>query len=377
MTVPPLDLRAQARSLGTALQDAVAEVLADQQCILGPHVERFERAMAAYCGAEHAIGVASGTDALLLSLGALGVGPGTSVVTSAFTFFATGSTIARLGATVVFADVDPATLNLDPRSVEAAIVRAPGRVAGIVPVHLYGRLADVGALAAIAERHGCWLVEDAAQAIGARRGGRAAGTFGRAGCFSFYPTKNLGALGDAGMIVTGDGDLAARLRRDRHQGQIDRYHHESLGYCARLDAVQAAVLGAKLPHLDRWTARRRAIARAYGEALRDAGVAGAPNAPVVLPPDAGDDHVWHQYVVRVRRRDGLLAHLTAAGIGAMVYYPVPLHRQPPLARASATPVPLDETERAAGDVLALPIFPELSDEQQAAVVTAVRAFYSA
>jgi dTDP-4-amino-4,6-dideoxygalactose transaminase len=325
---------------------------------------------------EHAIGVASGTDALLLSLSALGVGPGTHVVTSAFTFFATGSAIARLGATVVFADVDPATLNLDPRSVEAAIARAPGRVAGIVPVHLYGRLADVDALATIAARHGCWLVEDAAQAIGARRAGRAAGTFGRAGCFSFYPTKNLGALGDAGMVVTGDGDLAARLRRDRHQGQIDRYHHESLGFCSRLDAVQAAVLGAKLPHLDRWTARRRAIARAYGEALRAAGVAGAPNAPVMLPPDAGDDHVWHQYVVRARRRDALLAHLTAAGIGAMVYYPVPLHRQPPLLPASATPVPLDETERAANEVLALPIYPELSDEQQAAVVAAVRAFYS-
>jgi dTDP-4-amino-4,6-dideoxygalactose transaminase len=376
VTVPPIDLRAQARSLGTAVADAVAEVLGDQQCILGPHVERFERAMAAYCGVEHAIGVASGTDALLLSLSALGVGPGTCVVTSAFTFFATGSTIARLGATAVFADVDPATLNLDPRSVEAAIARAPGRVAGIVPVHLYGRLADVHALAAIAERHGCWLVEDAAQAIGARRGGNAAGTFGSAGCFSFYPTKNLGALGDAGMIVTGDGDLAARLRRDRHQGQIDRYHHESLGFCSRLDAVQAAVLGAKLPHLDRWTARRRAIARAYGEALRGAGVAGGPKAPVVLPPDAGDDHVWHQYVVRAQRRDALLAHLAAAGIGAMVYYPVPLHRQAPLTPVSATPVPLDETERAATDVLALPIYPELTDEQQAAVVAAVRAFYS-
>jgi dTDP-4-amino-4,6-dideoxygalactose transaminase len=374
--IPSIDLRAQARALGTALHDAVAEVLADQQCVLGPHVERFERAIADYCGVGHAIGVASGTDALLLALAALGVGPGTLVITTPFTFFATGSTIARLGARPVFADVDPATFNLDPRSVEAAIARAPGPVAGIVPVHLYGRLADVLALDAIAARHGCWLLEDAAQAIGARRDGRAAGTFGRAGCFSFYPTKNLGALGDAGMVVTDDPALAAHLRRERHQGQVDRYHHQSLGYCARLDAVQAAVLGAKLPHLERWNARRRALAAAYDAALRAAGLTGGPGAPIGLPAEAGDDHVWHQYVVRAERRDALLAHLGAAGIGAMVYYPVPLHRQPPLAAACMTPVPLDETERAAREVLALPIYPELTDEHVGIVVEAIRTFYA-
>ncbi len=374
VAIPPIDLRAQARALGTALQDAIAEVVEDQQCILGPHVERFERAMAEYCGTGHAVGVASGTDALLLALAALGVGPGTFVVTTAFTFFATGSTIARLGARPVFADIDPATCNLDPRSVEAAIARAPGRVAGIVPVHLYGRLADMTGLAEIAARHECWLLEDAAQAVGARRNGRAAGTFGRAGCFSFYPTKNLGALGDAGMIVTDDAALAAHLRRERHQGQVDRYHHESLGHCARLDAVQAAVLRAKLPHLDRWNARRRAIAARYDAGLRAAEMAGHTGAPIVLPPAAGTDHVWHQYVVRAERRDALQAHLATAGIGAMVYYPVPLHRQPPLA-ASLTPVPLDESERAAREVLALPIYPELADEQIDTVVAAVRAFY--
>jgi dTDP-4-amino-4,6-dideoxygalactose transaminase len=376
MKVPLLDLPAQAKSLGRALHDAVAEVLADQQCILGPHVERFERAMAAYLGVEHAIGVGSGTDALLLALAALEVGPGALVVTTPFTFFATGSAIARLGARVVFADVDPATLNLDPASVEAAIAKAPGRVAGIVPVHLYGRMADMASLGAIAARHGCWLLEDAAQAVGARRDGRAAGTMGRVGCFSFYPTKNLGALGDGGMVVTDDHALAGSLRRDRHQGQIDRYHHASLGMCSRLDAVQAAVLGAKLPYLDAWNARRRAIAASYDVRLRVAGLAGRPGTPLVLPPPGADDHVWHQYVVRAERRDALLAHLGSAGIGAMIYYPVPLHRQPPLAPWSVTPVPLDESDRAAREVLALPIYPELDEGRLDAVVDAVRTFYA-
>jgi dTDP-4-amino-4,6-dideoxygalactose transaminase len=327
MKVPSIDLPAQARSLGRALHDAVAEVLADQQCILGPHVERFERAMAGYVGVAHA-------------------------------------------------DVDPATYNLDPASVDAAIAKAPGRVAGIVPVHLYGRLADLSALGAIAARHGCWVLEDAAQAIGARRDGRHAGTVGRAGCFSFYPTKNLGALGDGGMVVTDDDAVAARLRRDRHQGQIDRYHHASLGMCSRLDAVQAAVLATKLPHLERWNARRRAIATAYDARLRAAGLVGRSGAPLVLPPLAGEDHVWHQYVVRAARRDALLAHLAAEGIGAAVYYPVPLHRQPPLAAVAVTPVPLGESERAARDVLALPIYAELDDARLEAVVDAVRRFYA-
>ena len=376
MNVPPLDLRAQARALGPALHDAVAEVLADQQCVLGPHVERFERAMGEYCGVAHAIGVGSGTDALLLGLSALGVGPGSLVVTTAFTFFATASTIARLGARAVFADIDPRTCNLDPRSVEAAITAAPGPVAGIMPVHLYGRLADMAALAAVAERHGCWLLEDAAQSMGARQDGHAAGAFGRAGCFSFYPTKNLGGLGDGGMLVTNDDALAIRVRRDRNHGQLDRYHHESLGICSRLDAVQAAVLGVKLGHLDGWNARRRVIAASYGERLRDAGLVGRPGAPVTLPAPAGSEHVWHQYVVRAERRDALRDHLAAAGIGAMVYYPVPLHRQPPLAASVVTPVSLDETERATRDVLALPIYPELDEAALDAVVGAVRTFYA-
>jgi dTDP-4-amino-4,6-dideoxygalactose transaminase len=373
--VPPIDLPAQARALGSTLVDAVAEVLSDQQCVLGPHVERFERAMADYTGVAHAIGVGSGTDALLLALTALGVGPGTLVVTTPFTFFATGSTIVRLGARPVFADVDPATFNVDPRSVEAAIAGAPGRVAGIVPVHLYGRIADMRALQAVADRHGCWLLEDAAQSIGARRDGRHAGSIGVAGCLSFYPTKNLGALGDGGMVLTNDAALATLLRRDRHQGQVDRYHHESLGFCSRLDAVQAAVLRAKLPYLEAWNARRRALAATYDAKLRAAGLAGRPGAPIGLPAPAGDDHVWHQYVVRAARRDDLLAHLHAVGIGGQVYYPIPLHRQAPLAAASVTPVSLDETERATREVLALPIYPELDDARTDTVVGALREFY--
>ncbi|HXJ36551.1 MAG TPA: DegT/DnrJ/EryC1/StrS family aminotransferase [Candidatus Eisenbacteria bacterium] len=373
--VPPLDLVAQARTLGPSLREAVERVLADQQCILGPHVERFEAAMAAYCRVTHAIGVGSGTDALLLVLASLGVGPGTLVVTTAFTFFATGSTIVRLGARPLFADIDPQTFNLSPVSVAAAIAAAPERVVGIVPVHLYGRLAPLDAIGAVAERHGLWVVEDAAQAVGARRAGRMAGTFARAGCLSFYPTKNLGALGDGGMVLTDDEAIATFVRRDRHQGQVDRYRHESLGLCSRLDAVQAVVLEAKLPHLDAWNARRRAIAAAYDERLRAAGVAGVPDAPIVLPGAAGEDHVVHQYVVRARRRDGLLAHLRDAGVGAQVYYPVPLHLQPPIAPRCVTPVPLDETERAAREVLALPVYPELTPAQIDAVVAAVRSFY--
>jgi dTDP-4-amino-4,6-dideoxygalactose transaminase len=219
------------------------------------------------------------------------------------------------------------------------------------------------------------MLEDAAQAVGARRDGRAAGAFGEAGCFSFYPTKNLGALGDAGMLVTNDAALATRVRRDRHHGQVDRYYHESLGICSRLDAVQAAVLGVKLGHLDGWNARRRAIATTYGEKLRAVGVAGRPGAPIALPAPGGPEHVWHQYVVRAERRDALRDHLASVGIGAMVYYPVPLHRQAPLVSSVLTPVPLDETERATREVLALPIYPELGAAAVDAVVEGIRTFY--
>jgi len=331
--------------------------------------------MAAYCGAKYAVGVGSGTDALALALAALGVGPGTTVLTTPFSFFATASVVARLGARVVFADVEPRTLNLAPAAAAAVLERTSEPVVGILPVHLFGRIADMPAFDALARRRGLWLVEDAAQAVGARVAGRMAGTFARAGCLSFYPTKNLGGIGDGGMILTDDDALAARLRQDRHHGQVEPYVHERVGLCSRLDAVQAAALGAKLPHLDAWNARRRTVAAAYTEAFRAAGVAGDPDAPLVLPKPAGDAHVFHQYVVRARERDALAAHLQAAGVATQVYYRVPLHVQAALRAHVVAPLPLPEAERAAREVLALPIYPELADAAVRAVVDATAAFY--
>lgn len=350
-------------------------VLDDQQCILGPHVERFEAAMAAFCGVPHAVGVGSGTDALLMTLQALGVGPGTAVLTTPFSFFATASTIARLGARPLFADIDPRTYNLDPAATAEALDRAEVPVVGLLPVHLFGRAADLPALGALAERHGCWLVEDAAQAVGGEVAGVRAGAVGRAGCLSFYPTKNLGGIGDGGMILTRDAALAARLRQERHQGQTAPYEHGSLGACSRLDAVQAAALGAKLPHLPAWNARRREVAGWYAARFAAAGLAGDAGAPLVLPEPAGASHVFHVYAVRARARDALREHLARAGIGTQVYYRTLLHRQPPLRELALVPLPLVEAERAAAEVLALPIFPELDEAQVDAVVAAVADFY--
>lgn len=375
MSVPFIDLPAQARRLGGALEAAVAEVLASQQCILGPHVERFEAAVAEYAGARHALGVGSGTDALLLALAALGVGPGMRVVTTPFSFFATASTIARLGARPVFADVDPATLNLRPDAVARVLAEDGEGIAGLLPAHLYGRMADLDALGALAARHDLWVLEDAAQAIGARDAVGAAGTRGRAGCLSFYPTKNLGGIGDGGMVLTDDDALAARVRIDRNQGMDAPYRHVTLGACSRLAAVNAAALAVKLRHLDAWNARRRAIAARYDAAFRAVGLAAADGGPLGLPPLGGDEHVWHQYVVRSGRRDALARHLAAAGVATQVYYPIPLHRQPALAGRADVPHPLPEAERAATEVLALPIHAELADAQVDCVVEAVVAFH--
>lgn len=375
MSVPFLDLRAQDAEVGAAVRAAVAEVLASQQLVLGAHVERFEAAMAAYCGVPHAVGVNSGTDALALGLSALGVGPGTRVLTTPFSFFATASTIARLGARPVFADVDPHTLNLDPAAAEAALGRVAGPVAGMVAVDLFGRLADRPALEAVARRHGLWVLEDAAQAVGAQADGRRAAAFGIAGTLSFYPTKNLGGIGDGGMLLTADPAVAARVRRDRVHGQVGSYVHEALGLCSRLDAVQAAALAAKLPHLDAWNARRRQVADWYATHFRSRGLAGVAGAPLALPAPAGDAHVFHVYCVRARARDALARHLAAAGVGTQVYYRVPLHRQAPLAGCSETPAGVPEAERAAGEVLALPIYPQLDEERVVRVVEAVATFY--
>jgi len=377
VTVPFIDLGAEDAAVGDEVRAAIAEVLASRQFILGPHVERFEAAVASYCGVAHAIGVASGTDALLLALAALGAGPGRAVVTTPFTFFASASTIMRLGARPLFADIDPATFNLDPEAAAAAVDGARGEVVGLVPVHLFGRLAAMPALAALAARRGLWMVEDAAQAIGARADGRAAGAFGRAAALSFYPTKNLGALGDGGMLLTDDGALAARVRQERHQGQSAPYVHASLGLCSRLDALQAAALRVKLAHLDEWNVRRRAIAGWYGALLAERGLAGRPGAPLVVPALAGEAHVFHQYVVRARERDGLRAHLARKGVGTMVYYPMPVHLQPALASLGLRAGAFPEAERAASEVLALPIYPELGRGPVGTVVETIAAFYHA
>jgi dTDP-4-amino-4,6-dideoxygalactose transaminase len=375
VTVPLIDLTAEEVEAGEAVRAAIADVLARRRFILGPHVERFEAAVAAYLGVPHAIGVASGTDALVLALGALGVGPGDAVVTTPFSFFATASAIVRVGARPLFADIDPVTFNLDPAAVAALLARGGARVKAILPVHLFGRMAPMAALGALAARHGCALVEDAAQAIGARAEEGAAGTIGAVGCLSFYPTKNLGGVGDGGMVVTAATEVAARVRRDRHQGQVDAYVHETIGLCSRLDALQAAVLGAKLPLLDGWNARRRAIAGCYAAAFEERGLAGRAGAPLVLPAPAGAAHVFHQYVVRAPRRDALRAHLAAAGVGTGVYYHLPLHRQPALAVLGHAPGSFPEAERAAAEVLALPMYPALTAAQVARVVDAVAKFY--
>jgi dTDP-4-amino-4,6-dideoxygalactose transaminase len=369
--VPFLDLGAQDAVVGDEVRAAIAEVLATRQFVLGPHVERFERAMAEYCGVTHAIGVASGTDALVLALGAAGAGPGTAVLTSPFSFFASASSILRTGARVVFADVDPHTLNLDPAAADAAIAGAGGTLRGLLPVHLFGRIAPMAELAALARRAGLFVVEDAAQAVGARQGGTCAGGFGVAGCLSFYPTKNLGALGDGGMVLTSDDALAAHVRQERHQGQTAPYEHASLGLCSRLDALQAAALHAKLRHLDGWNAARRRIAGWYDDAFRSRRL-----AAVTPPTAAGDAHVFHQYVVRVPDRDRLRAALANGGIGTQVYYARPLHQQPALASLGYKSGAFPQAERASREVLALPIYPELTREQTDTVVEAIARFYA-
>jgi dTDP-4-amino-4,6-dideoxygalactose transaminase len=365
LKVPLLDLRQQYAAIRNDVHAAIDRVCESQQFILGPEVERFEHEVAAAIGAAHAVGVSSGTDALLMSLMALGVGPGDEVITPTFSFFATAGSVVRLGATPVFVDVDPDTLMLDPGIVDASCTP---RTKAIVPVHLYGLCADMDPLVALASRRGVAIVEDAAQAIGATYGGRQAGTFGTTGCFSFFPSKNLGAYGDAGLVTTDDASMADRLRRLRNHGAEARYYHREVGGNFRLDALQAAVLRAKLPHLPAWNEQRRANARRYRALFEAAGLAGR----VVLPPEpSGRRHIYHQYVIRLRDRDRVRAHLTAQGIGTDVYYPVPFHRQECFAGLVPHGRHFPVADAAAAEVLALPIFPELSAGQQQFVVDCI------
>ncbi|HYK82971.1 MAG TPA: DegT/DnrJ/EryC1/StrS family aminotransferase [Gemmatimonadales bacterium] len=370
MNVPMLDLMAQYRSIRDEVMPAVEAVIAAQQFIMGPPVPQLEAAVAALSHARHGIACASGTDALLLPLKALGLEPGDEVVTTAFTFFATAGAIHNAGGTPVFADIDPATFNLDPVAVERAITP---RTRAIIPVHLYGQLAPLERLLPVAAARGVRILEDAAQAIGARRSidgeWRMAGELGWATGFSFFPSKNLGAWGDGGMIVTSQDALAERLRRLRLHGGAKQYHHDEVGTNSRLDSLQAAVLLAKLPHLAAWSARRREHAAYYSQAL-----AGLPQ---VQPPvvDTANEHIFHQYTLRVERRDALQAHLKSRGIASAIYYPVPLHLQPCFRHLGYQAGQLPETERAAREVVSLPVYPELTREQLDYVIDAIRGFY--
>ena len=370
MNVPLLDLVAQYHAVRDEVLAALQAVIESQQFIMGPAVARLESAVAELSHARHGIGCASGTDALLLPLKALALRPGDEVVTTPFTFFATAGAIHNAGGTPVFVDIAPDTFNLDPAAVEAAVT---ARTRAIVPVHLYGQMAAMERLLAIAERRGVKLLEDAAQAIGARRSidgeWRVAGELGWVTGYSFFPSKNLGAWGDAGMMVTSDDQLAERLRRLRLHGGAKQYHHDEVGTNSRLDTLQAAVLLAKLPHLPDWSARRRQHAAYYSAALAD--------LPQVKPPvvQANNEHIFHQYTLRVERRDELQAHLKTKGIGSAVYYPVPLHLQPCFSHLGYRRGRLPEAERAAGDVLSLPVYPELQREQLDYVIDAIRGFY--
>jgi dTDP-4-amino-4,6-dideoxygalactose transaminase len=360
-----LDLSRYDEDLKHDIAAAVDAVFASGRFVLGPANDVFERAFAARLGVRHAIGVSSGTDALLVALMALGVGPGDEVVTSPFTFFASAGAVARLNAKPIFVDIEPGTFNLDPSKLEAAL--SP-RTKAIQPVHLYGQCADLDAILAIARRRGIPVLEDACQAIGATWRDRPAGTLGAIGAFSFYPTKNLGAAGDAGAVTTDDDGLAATLRSLRAHGASRTYLHDRVGGNFRLDAIQAAVLSAKLPRLDGWNERRRAIAKRYAELFADAARAGR----IGLPPEApGRSHVYHQYVVRVADRDGVRKRLAAAGIGSSVFYPVPLHLQRCFADLGGREGDFPEAERAAREVLALPIFPELTDGEVERVAESV------
>jgi dTDP-4-amino-4,6-dideoxygalactose transaminase len=387
MNVPLLDLKAQYESIKSDLTRAVLNVLESQHFILGPEVERCEEAIAAYCGTKYGVGMSSGTDALLICLMAEGIGAGDEVITTPYTFFATAGAVARVGATPVFVDIDPATYNLDPRQIES---RLTPRTKAIIPVHLYGQPADMNAVMAVAEPRGVLVIEDAAQAIGAVYDGRRAGSIAPYGCLSFFPSKNLGAAGDAGMVVTDDATRADRLRVFRAHGSKPKYYHHTVGGNFRLDAMQAAVVSAKLPHLDSWTDRRNRNAERYARLFATSNLevadsrewsrvrrAGAPlsGPDVVLPAVATDRHVFNQYVVRVASRDALRSHLQRRGVGTEVYYPVPLHLQGCFAGLGHVPGDFPESELAAKETLALPIYPELTDDQTAYVVQSIREFF--
>ncbi|QQS48758.1 MAG: DegT/DnrJ/EryC1/StrS family aminotransferase [Acidobacteriota bacterium] len=368
MKIPLLDLIAQHNTIRDEVMAAVSGVFERQQFIMGAEVEAFEREMSEYCRARHAIGCASGSDALLLALMALDLEPGDEVITTAWTFFASTSAITRLGAKPVYVDIDPDDFNIDVSRIETAITP---RTRAIMPIHIYGQCARMDEILEIARRHNLAVIEDAAQAIGADYRGRRAGTIGDIGCFSFFPSKNLGGAGDGGLMTTEDDGLAERLRILRVHGMEPKYYHQVVGINSRLDALQAAVLRVKLKYLDRWTEGRIANAARYDALFAEAGL-----EEVKIPFVHSDcRHIFHQYTIRCPRRDELRAHLTQAGVGCEIYYPVPLHLQECFRFLGYREGALPETERAALECLSLPIYAELTEEQQRYVVDTIAGFY--
>ncbi len=361
-SIPFLDLRRSAQALKPQITEAVAAVMDSGRFILGERLEEFEEAFARYCGVAHAVGVGSGTDALRLALLACGVGDRHEVITVSNTCVPTVSAISSVGATPVFVDVDPVTFTMAPSLFESRITE---RTRAILPVHLYGQCAEMGPILEVSRRYGLRVIEDCAQAHGARFQGRMAGTMGDAGCYSFYPTKNLGAIGDAGMVITDDQELAKGVRLLRDYGRTDRYRHAIKGHNSRFDEVQASVLLVKFQHLDDWNERRRAIARAYTEGLADTSLICPPEGP-------GRHHVYHLYVVRARDRGGLQARMAARGITTLIHYPIPVHRQPAYSELASSDAHLALTNSLTEEILSLPLYPEISDDEVDAVICAAR-----
>jgi dTDP-4-amino-4,6-dideoxygalactose transaminase len=374
-----LDFSRQYEEIRLEVLAAIEEVCLSQKFILGPQVTSFEHAAAKACAVPHAIGCASGTDALWLAMASTGIGPGDSVITSPFSFFASVSAILRCGATPLLADINPATYNLSPAAVLAVLNSRIGKTAkAILPIHLYGQCADMTVFRSFKQRHKLLLIEDAAQAFGATWNGTPAGALGDAAAFSFYPTKNLSAYGDAGLVTTASEALDDHARSLRAHGMKRRYYHDEIGWNSRLDSIQAAVLEVKLRHLPRWNQQRRDIAARYDQLFQSAGLAAdsITNGLVLPYTDPRAHHIFHQYVIRAPRRDALRQYLNGRHIGSEIYYPLPLHLQTSLAYLGYTKGDFPESERAAAEVLALPIYPELREDEQQTVVEAIRTFYA-
>jgi len=369
--VPLLDVARGNEPLREEILAAIADVCDSGQFVLGPAVSKLEEAVAEYCGTPHAVGCASGSDALLLALMAYDIGPGDEVICPSFTFFATASAAWRLGAKPVLVDIDPVSYNLSPAAVAAAITP---RTRAIIPVHLFGQCADMAAINEMAAQREIAVIEDAAQAIGAAYEGRPAGSLGDVACFSFYPTKNLGGFGDGGMLTTGSAEIADRLQLLRGHGMRPRYHHSCVGVNSRLDSIQAAVLSVKLGQLPDWTIARQQNAARYTQLFQAAGLTDVVGLPTA---GAGQTHVWNQYTVRIAegRRDDLRQHMQEHGVGSEIYYPIPLHQQDCFHSLEVAPGSLPETERAAAEVLSLPIFPELTESEQQRVVQVIGKFF--